>query len=199
MLFPFLWRGSRSTWCYTFSCGGVPGAPVVIPVFVEGFPEHLMLFPFLWRGSQSTWCYSRSCGGVPRAPDVILVLVEGFPEHIMLFPLLWRSSRSPWCYSRSCGEVPEHLMLFPFLWMGSRNTWCYSRYCGGVPVAGNFVFCVVFSRSLFVFLSFFALPLYFLCFEWYMALDIRLIVWCCSVLMVRVQIEGEHNIMISKI
>jgi hypothetical protein len=205
ILFPFLWRGRnvipcRSTWCYSRSCGEVgtyypAGAPDVISVLMEGFPEHPMLFPFLWRGSRSIWCYSRSCGGVLGAPDVIPLLVEGFPEHLMLFPFLWRGKyvipcRSTWCYSRSCGGVPvapdvipvlvegfpEHLMLFPFLWRGSRSTWCYSRSCGEVAVAWNFVFYVVFSRSLFVFLSFFALPLYFLCFEWYMALDIRLIV-----------------------
>ena len=46
MLFPFLWRGS--------------GAPDVIPVFVDGFPEHLMLFPLLWRSSRS-WKFCFLC------------------------------------------------------------------------------------------------------------------------------------------
>jgi hypothetical protein len=82
-----------------FTAGGIGtyypiGAPDVIPILVEGFPEHLMLYLFLWRGSRSTCCYSCFCGGVPGAPDVIPVLVEGFPEHLMLFPFVWRGSQS---------------------------------------------------------------------------------------------------------
>jgi hypothetical protein len=84
MLFPFVWRGSQSTWCYSRSCGGVPGAHNVIPVIVEEFPEHLMLFPLLWMGSRNTWCYSRYCGGVPVSTTVLEL---DFWDHNVVFSL----------------------------------------------------------------------------------------------------------------